>query len=129
MKDQASESYSRNGSHDFETRVAIDVMFEALSHIQASIDASSEEERVESYRKFKEALYERYEHLLEKRREEASTATNGGEPALETVNGNGHAGNGHADDREIEEGTDSEGGDTLGKLWPAISDKSSTMEM
>lgn len=120
MKNQVSDRPSPS-DHDFETRVAIDVMFEALSHIQASIDASSEKERVESYRKFKEALYERYEHLLEQRREE--NVSNGADPSLETVEENGHA-----EDRQPEEATDDDE-DTLGKLWPAISDKSSTMEM
>jgi hypothetical protein len=121
MKDQVCNSDSQEGSNDFETRVAIDVMFEALSHIQASIDASSdEEERVKSYRRFKEALYERYEHLLEKRREEGTaTSANEDDPALEKMNENGQV-----DDREAAKGADDE--DTLGKLWPAVSDRSNT---
>ncbi len=122
MKNQVSDRPSPS-DHDFETRVAIDVMFEALSHIQASIDASSEKERVESYRKFKEALYERYDHLLEKRREEEiSTGANGTDPSLETVKENGHA-----DDRRPEEAADGDE-DTLGKLWPAVSDKNKTLD-
>jgi hypothetical protein len=54
--------------------------------------------------------------------------------ALETVNGNGHAetvnGNGHAKDRPAkEEGEASDdGGDTLGKLWPTISDKNKSFD-
>lgn len=124
MNDPVSDRRSRGDSHDFETRVAIDVMFEALSHIQASIDASSEKERVESYRKFKEALYERYEHLLEQRREEKVPAgVNGTDPSFEIEMATE---NGHADDREAEQGSDGDE-DTLGKLWPAISDKGSTM--
>ncbi len=120
MPDTLSECHSDDARDNFETRVAIDVMFEALSHIQASIDASTEEERVESYRKFKEALYERYEHLLEERREEQT------DRALEAaVNGNGHA-----EDRPAGSGSksDNDGEDTLGKLWPAVSDKSKTLD-
>lgn len=117
---EAPSSDANAYDSSFETRVAIDVMFEALSHIQASIDASTEEERVESYRKFKEALYERYEHLLEKRREERADV------ALETVNGNGHAEDQPVkDEAEEEEG----GSDTLGKLWPTISDKNQTLDI
>lgn len=54
-----------------ELRAAVDVMFEALSHIQASVESSSPEEREASYRTFKEALYERFEHAVERRREKA----------------------------------------------------------
>jgi hypothetical protein len=50
-----------------EIRATINVKFEALSHIQTSIDASSEEERVQTYRKFKEALYECFKHADEDR--------------------------------------------------------------
>jgi hypothetical protein len=107
--------------YGFETRAAIDVMFEALSHIQASIDASTEKERVESYRKFKEALYARYEHLLEKRRGEHVEVT------LEKQTN----GNGRAEDRPAkEDAEDSDAGsDTLGKLWPTISDKGKTLDL
>lgn len=124
MQDQTSGNDTCTDTANFETRVAIDVMFEALSHIQASIDTSCEEDRVESYRKFKEALYERYEHLLEKRREEKTDAPNHPEAALERqVNGNGHANDGAADTN----GTSDTDDDTLGKLWPTISEKNDSI--
>jgi len=43
-----------------ETRIAIDVLFEALAHVQASFERGSEDERAESC-----ALYKRYEYLLD----------------------------------------------------------------
>jgi hypothetical protein len=98
-----------------EVRAAVDVMFEALSHIQASLETTSEEKRVESYRRFKEALYERFEYIVEERRQapEAEEA-----PAM-----NGHAAAEPADrpapNGAVLEGDD-DGEDTLEKLWPTI---------
>jgi tryptophanyl-tRNA synthetase len=118
MQDYTSDASDHGENHSLETRVAIDVMFEALSHIQASIDATTEQERVESYRKFKEALYERYDHLLEQHRQERRKAT------LEKSGSNGHA-----PDQPASEGEeDEQDGDTLGKLWPAISDRTQSMD-
>jgi len=62
QNDQTKFSRTQN---DCEVRAAVDVMFEALSHIQASINASESEAREKQYQTFKEALYERFEHLLE----------------------------------------------------------------
>lgn len=97
---------TRDRTRNVEMRAAVDVMFEALSHIQASLETTSEEKRVESYRKFKEALYDRFEYLVDQRKEqptepESSTAQNGA--VLET-------------DASAEDSED----DTLEKLWPAI---------
>lgn len=121
MSDQTPDTHDSDDRHGFETRVAVDVMFEALSHIQASIDASTEEERVESYRKFKDALYARYEQLLEKRRAEQF------DPVLEKRTN----GKGRAEDRSPKEDGEEkdDGSDTLGKLWPTISNKSQTLDI
>jgi acyl-CoA reductase-like NAD-dependent aldehyde dehydrogenase len=119
MQDHHSNTRSRDNPHNFETRVAIDVMFEALSHIQASIDATTEEERVQSYRKFKEALYERYDHLLEQRRQEQEATT------LEEKGKT----NGHAPDRLASGSETAEDDDTLGRLWPAISDNTQSPDV
>lgn len=70
MEAEIHEETSRRKRQSEEVRAAIDVMFEALSHIQASIDTNSEEERVQTYRKFKEALYERFEHAVGEARQE-----------------------------------------------------------
>ena len=64
QNDQTEFSRTQNGR---ELRAAVDVMFEALSHIQASINASEPEAREKQYQTFKEALYERFEHLLEQK--------------------------------------------------------------
>jgi hypothetical protein len=64
QNDQTEFSQTQNGR---ELRAAVDVMFEALSHIQASINASEPEAREKQYQTFKEALYERFEHLLEQK--------------------------------------------------------------
>jgi hypothetical protein len=84
-------------------RAAVDVMFEALSHIQASLETTSEEKRVESYRTFKEALYDRFEYLVDQRKEQpVESAPSGGQ--------NGAV---------LEEtATDEDEDDTLEKLWP-----------
>lgn len=85
-------------------RAAVDVMFEALSHIQASLETKSEEKRVQSYRKFKEALYDRFEYLIEQRESQSS------EPgSVSSQNG-----------ADLEAGSGSGKDDTLEKLWPAI---------
>lgn len=65
MQNNQTGSPQAGNDHDRELRAAIDVMFEALSHIQASVNASEPEGREKEYRMFKEALYERFDHLLE----------------------------------------------------------------
>jgi hypothetical protein len=65
-----TENFRSEEACAMEVRAAVDVMFEALSHIQASLGADTEEERVQTYHKFKEALYERFELAVEKRQEE-----------------------------------------------------------
>lgn len=72
QNNQTGSTRSGNGS---ELRAAVDVMFEALSHIQASINVAEPEEREKHYRMFKEALYERFDHLLEQRRATDASAT------------------------------------------------------
>jgi len=102
MQNNNSDPVARERTRDRELRAAVDVMFEALSHIQASLEASSEEKRVQSYRKFKEALYERFEHLVDEYEEEDRAGAVLQEPAK--------AGGGSEDEDE----------DTLEKLWPDI---------
>jgi len=95
---------TRDRNRDVEMRAAVDVMFEALSHIQASLETKSEEKRVQSYRKFKEALYDRFEYLVDARKDRP------GEPkAVSSQN-----------DTALEEGGETDEDDTLEKLWPAI---------
>ena len=53
MSEPSPDTHPDDSRHSFETRVAVDVMFEAFSHIQASIDASTEDERVKSYANLK----------------------------------------------------------------------------
>ena len=110
-----------------ETRAAIDVMFEALSHIQASLEQSSEEARSQSYRSFKNALYRRFEQVVEDRqamkqsrlvsqeKEDASVDDSVSQDATTSVNGK----------RENRlSATDGEHTDgTLEKFWPAIAAK------
>lgn len=104
---------------DQEIRAAVDVMFEALSHIQASLESRSGEDHVQSYQKFKEALYERFEHAVDRRREEKPTferheekqetisqtdpSPNGSTPkgAANGVTGNGSAANGSAANKPV----------------------------
>jgi len=64
---QNDQTECPRAQNDRELRAAVDVMFEALSHIQASINASEPEAREKQYQTFKEALYERFEHLLEQK--------------------------------------------------------------
>ena len=70
-RQQRKEKIRSEEACAMEVRAAVDVMFEALSHIQASLGADTEEERVQTYHKFKEALYERFELAVEKRQEES----------------------------------------------------------
>jgi hypothetical protein len=93
----------RDRTRSVEMRAAVDVIFEALSHIQASLETKSEEKRVQSYRKFKEALYDRFEYLVEERRDRPGTSGGGAQ--------NGEA---------LETPSEPEEDDTLEKLWPAI---------
>jgi len=53
-----------------ELRASVDVMFEALAHIHASLEGDTPDEHEAVYRQFKRALYERYDHALEQRRKE-----------------------------------------------------------
>jgi hypothetical protein len=82
QNDQTECSRNQNGR---ELRAAVDVMFEALSHIQASINASEPEAREKQYQTFKEALYERFDHLLEQRYSDAASGdpTTSGDAASE----------------------------------------------
>jgi hypothetical protein len=57
-----------------ELRASVDVMFEALAHIQASLTGSTPDEHESAYQQFKRALYDRYEHALARRREGAVPA-------------------------------------------------------
>jgi hypothetical protein len=84
QNDQTEFSRTQNGR---ELRAAVDVMFEALSHIQASINASEPEAREKQYQTFKEALYERFDHLLEQRYSDATsgTPTTSGDAASENA--------------------------------------------
>ena len=88
---------ARQRSRDRELRAAVDVMFEALSHIQASLETASKEKRAQSYRTFKEALYERFEHVVEKREESVAD--------IADLSG---------------ESNESNEDDTLQKLWPGV---------
>lgn len=94
---------TRDRNRDVEMRAAVDVMFEALSHIQASLETKSEEKRVKSYRKFKEVLYDRFEYLIEQRKDRSS------EPGSASQEG-----------AALESGSEPSEDDTLEKLWPAI---------
>ena len=60
-------------NRSIELRASFDVMFEALAHIQASLEGTTPEEHEVVYRKFKRALQERYEHALAQRREGAGS--------------------------------------------------------
>jgi len=113
-----------------ETRAAIDVMFEALSHIQASLEQSSEEARSQSYRSFKNALYRRFEQVVEDRQaskpEVSQKQTNAPvDPALSTdadvKNANGSANGAREDHSSVTDKENTDG--TLEKLWPTISPK------
>lgn len=99
-----TDPVERRQQRDREMRASVDVLFEALAHIQASLETSSPEERKKTYQTFKEALYDRFEHLVEAR----TPATNWQDSQLEQ--------NGDPD-----ESTDEE--DTLEKMWPAVADR------
>ena len=106
---------ARQRSRDRELRAAVDVMFEALSHIQASLETTSKEKRAQSYRTFKEALYERFEHVVEKREESAVDIAAGGQVRSATQNGHVEK---KASDGDFSDESDED--DTLEKLWPEI---------
>ncbi len=112
MQNNSADPVARQRQRDRELRAAVDVMFEALSHIQASLETSTEEKRMESYKKFKEALYDRFEHLVEER--EAA--------AQETTYGAAHADSGEAQNEPTLDDSDEED-DTLEKMWPAVAEK------
>jgi hypothetical protein len=101
-----------------ETRAAIDVLFEALAHIQASQETSSEEARAEAYRNFKQALYTRFEYLKEER---YAVATEGRAPedaqeddAASSLDGPAAP---EGEEQDLDAGKSDE---TLQKFWPAI---------
>jgi hypothetical protein len=121
---------SSNLSAEEETRAAIDVMFEALAHIQASMEESSEEARKRAYTNFKKALYRRFEQTLEDRSRSGSLETRGdgapgasAPPAERGANETTPAGSSSADEPgPTLETTDSDSDeDTLEKFWPSIS--------
>ncbi len=103
MSAKKADHVASKRRRDREVRAAVDVMFEALSHIQASLETSSEEKRRASYRKFKEALYDRFDHLIEQER----AAMEEGIPEDETAS-------------QTEGGADGDDEETLEKLWPAV---------
>jgi hypothetical protein len=111
-------------------------MFEALSHIQASMETSSEEARREAYGNFKAALYQRLEQAVEDRSSGsgaapaptgASLETRGdGAPDAADVSlrqANADEEPGSPAGRETGDPRESDGGeeDTLEKFWPNIS--------
>lgn len=102
MQNNNLDPVARERSRDRELRAAVDVMFEALSHIQASLETSSEEERAQSYRKFKKALYERFEYLVDEYEEDRAEAVLQERSDAAVKNG---------DDEGL-------GDETLEKLWP-----------
>ncbi|MFB6248980.1 MAG: hypothetical protein ABEL97_10470 [Salinibacter sp.] len=126
MQSDYHDPVARERDQRRELRAGIDVIFEALSHIQASLETSSEEEREESYRTFKEALYDRLEHLIEKRRKEDLFPE---EAQVETAAENGaaeQAGPSTEEGIPDESGTagqDSSDADTLEKLWPSAAEE------
>jgi hypothetical protein len=95
---------SANDASDalLETRAAIDVMFEALAHLQASMETASENQRAQAYRRFKDALYSRFDYLVEERRGDAE---GGDEPDVDGT-------------LDPSEGDSEEA--TLEKYWPTI---------
>jgi len=105
-----------------ETRAAIDVLFEALAHIQASQESSSEAARAESYRNFKQALYTRFQYLKEERYniESAAERSPDGPDAGASM---GEDTAGPSSTVPTAEGSGAADGieDTLQKFWPAIS--------
>lgn len=141
MSDHTSQSEdSRPSASDLspaeETRAAIDVMFEALAHIQASLETSSEEAREASYRNFKQALYRRYGQVLEDRQAEGAPqqapqaapepsvsvpgadGADSGDASVPGESGSDAGGDGFAVEQSDD---DSDGSDTLEKFWPAVS--------
>ena len=104
-----------------ETRAAIDVLFEALAHIQASQETSSEEARAEAYRNFKQALYTRFEYPKEKRyaaaAEERSPEDAQNEAASSASSLDGSA---VSDGKEVQRRDAGTSKETLQKFWPAI---------
>ena len=104
MSTNQFDPVTRDRDRNVEMRAAVDVMFEALSHIQASLETTSEEKRVESYRTFKEALYDRFEYLVDQRKEQPVDSGPAGDQAGAVLE---------------ETATDEDEDDTLEKLWPA----------
>lgn len=107
MSTNPLDPVTRDQNRDIEMRAAVDVFFEALSHIQASLEKTSEDKRMTSYRKFKEALYDRFEYLVEQRTEAVTHDTPRGNRAASAQNG-----------MTVEPSEEAD--DTLEKLWPAI---------
>lgn len=110
MSSDRLDPVTRDRDRNIEMRAAIDVLFEALSHIQASLEEAPENERMESYRTFKEALYKRFEYLIEKRGEPLSGSESGGDGAAGAETGETMHGAPELTEKD----------DTMEKLWPAI---------
>jgi hypothetical protein len=109
---------TRSIDPSLETWAAIDVLFEALAHVQASQETSSEEARAEAYRNFKQALYTRFEYLKEER---YAAAAEGRSPedaqeddAASSLDGPAAA---EGEEQDLDAGKSDE---TLQKFWPAI---------
>jgi len=120
---------SPNATAAEETRAAIDVMFEALAHIQASMETSSEEARKEAYANFKNALYSRFEQAVEDRSATEVEVQGDGAPGFTAPpTHKAHPGP-SANDSSASSGEGDTGGDsaddgdenTLEKFWPSIS--------
>jgi len=122
---------SSNATAAEETRAAIDVMFEALAHIQASMETSSEEARKEAYSNFKSALYRRFEQAVEDRSatEVAFDVQGDGAPGFTAPPTHKDHPGPSANDSSASSRTGNAGGDstddgdedTLEKFWPSIS--------
>lgn len=102
-----------------ETRAAIDVLFEALAHIQASQETSSEEARAEAYRNFKQALYTRFEYL-KKERYAAAAEGRSPEDAQDDEAASSLDGSAVQDGEEEQGRAAGKTDETLQKFWPAI---------
>lgn len=119
---QSNPTAAETADAILETRAAIDVLFEALAHIQASQESSSEAARAESYRNFKQALYTRFQYLKEERYnigsapEESPDPPDTGASMEEESTGQSSAAP-NAGGSRAADGAE----DTLQKFWPAIS--------
>lgn len=113
MQNNSADPVQQQRQRDREMRAAVDVMFEALAHIQASLETSSETKRRASYKKFKEALYERFEHILEEQEPDVGRQ----DRPTSSPNSDGSERGPTLNDSSEEQN------DTLEKMWPAIAEK------